>query len=386
MANQFGGLTVADSLQALRVANGTVVQYGENDVWNIVNAAFTAANVQMTEQLSQFCDVTSQRLRRYGNPQGKSMEELDESGRPQGAKGRGGSDVGFPLRKYGSGLSWNKDYFLMTTTRDFAAEITQIMTADTRRIIREIKRALYLPTNYSFTDRLIDFATLPVKRLANADGQTLPLGPNGQTFDASSHTHYLAKAASSLAATDVSALIAHVTEHFDGGKVILVINQAQETAVRGFTSNFVPYLYEGLTASVNTLRADGKTITPFQTFNRAIGLYDGAEVWVKPWAIAGYMVCMIQPTEGEKCLSIRVRGIVGQDGSIGAALPSIISGGSAQAAGFGDLRLVAQYDDFPLRAQSYEREFGMGVQNRVAAAILYTGGTSYVAPTVTDLT
>jgi len=85
----------------------------------------------------------------------------------------------------------------------------------------------------------------------------------------------------------------------------------------------------------------------------------------------------------EKPLAIRVRGIMAPDGSIGAQLPSIINGGSTTTPGIGDLRLVATYSQFPMHAQEYQREFGIGAQNRVSTAVLYVGGTTYVSPTIT---
>ncbi len=384
MANNFGGLGVADTLQALRIYNGTVVAYNTDDVWTAVNSAFIAYNRQMAEQLSLFCGVTNGRLIRYGAPQTKTMEEVSEFGRVSAQKARGGSDIGFPLRRFGAGLAWTNDYFEMTTTRDFAGEITQIFTADSWRVVRQIKRALYLATNYSFTDRLIDFATLPVKRLANGDGAALPLGPNGEIFNASTHTHYLATATGTLTAADVAGLILHVAEHFAGGKIMLVINQAQEAFIRSCTNDFVAYRYEGTVQPTTVIQAPGQTVTPFQADNRAIGIFDGAEVWVKPWSISGYMCAILVSDSEEKALVVRVRGTFNADGSMGATLPSIINGGNPSQPGMGDLRLMSQYKDYPLNAQSYYREFDISVRNRVAAAILYCTGTTYVVPTIND--
>jgi hypothetical protein len=53
--------------------------------------------------------------------------------------------------------------------------------------------------------------------------------------------------------------------------------------------------------------------------------------------------------------------------------------------GMGDLQLVYEDDNHPLRARAYEREFGISVWNRVGAAVLYIdagSGGSYVAPTL----
>jgi hypothetical protein len=55
--------------------------------------------------------------------------------------------------------------------------------------------------------------------------------------------------------------------------------------------------------------------------------------------------------------------------------------------GFGQLQLIYEDESHPLRARSYEREFGVGVWTRSSAAVLMidTGnGDAYVAPTLTN--
>jgi hypothetical protein len=51
------------------------------------------------------------------------------------------------------------------------------------------------------------------------------------------------------------------------------------------------------------------------------------------------------------------------------------------AGGFGDLQIAAEDEQYPLRARFMEREFGIGVWNRTAAAVLYTANSTYSAPT-----
>ena len=74
------------------------------------------------------------------------------------------------------------------------------------------------------------------KRLVNADSQPIPNGPNGEVFDAATHTHY--DWLNSTAPTEAALLAAinDVVEHGHGGQVRLNINQAAETAVRGMAS------------------------------------------------------------------------------------------------------------------------------------------------------
>jgi hypothetical protein len=48
----------------------------------------------------------------------------------------------------------------------------------------------------------------------------------------------------------------------------------------------------------------------------------------------------------------------------------------------GTLRLVSDTDGHPLFARTYERQFGMGVWNRTAAACLYFANATYASPTI----
>jgi len=93
--------------------------------------------------------------------------------------------------------------------------------------------------------------------------------------------------------------------------------------------------------------------------NRAIGIVGPAEVWVKPWIPPGYVLCLH----------------VGQGGN--ALVRRTREGGG------GNLDILFDNEIYPLRARAMGREFGFGVFNRVAAAVLYTTTGGYVNPTIT---
>ena len=97
-------------------------------------------------------------------------------------------------------------------------------------------------------------------------------------------------------------------------------------------------------------------------YDRPIGIYGAAEIEVKPWVPSGYLLAVAEDI-GMSALVMRTRG------------------------GFGQLQLIYEDESHPLRAQSYEREFGVGVWTRTAAAVLYIdsgNGDAYVAPTLTN--
>lgn len=356
----YGTLSVLDTLAATQTS---LIDYGEDRAWAEVDAALAAHNAQMADMLGDMVERSGDRLRRYGTAASKTMQELDEFGRPQAQKVTAGATLGFPLRLYGDALQWTRK-FMQTggSAQQLAAEFNAIIDADRRLTLYELKRSLFTPTNYTFADRLIDGIDIAVKALANADSASIPLGPNGESFDGSTHTHYLFTAGVALAAADVSGLITTVRQHSAMGSVDLFINSAQETAMRGlsgFVAHIFGYIQRGGGATVDV---SSQSLSPQNPGDRSIGFFGESEVWVKPWVPAGYVLAL-NVGAPQRPLVLRTR------------------------PGQGDLQFVSDYDDHPLRARAYEREFGIGVYNRVGAAALFIdagAAGAYVAPTLTN--
>jgi hypothetical protein len=356
----YGTLSTLDSLAATQQS---IAAYDEDRAWDQISVALEAHNRHMQEMVASLVETTSDRQRRYGSAASKTMQELDQFGQPQAQKVTAGATVGFPLRLYGDALQWTRKFMQTTgSAAQLAAELTAMMDADRRNVIYQIKRALFNPLNYTFGDVLVDNVSLAVKRLVNADSAAIPLGPNGESFDAATHTHYLFTAGVSLAAADLTALVNTVLEHHNTGRIRVYINTANETAVRGL-SGFSAYLDARLIlggGSTTTVATGGLDMQ--NPYDRAIGVYGAAEVFVKPWVPSGYLLAVAEDI-GMSALAMRTRD------------------------GFGQLQLIYEDESHPLRARSYEREFGVGVWTRTAAAVLYIdsgNGDSYVSPTLTN--
>ncbi len=345
----YGTLSTLDTLAA---SQQTVAQFGEDNAFVAIEAARMAHNGIVTELLGGFVERTTERLRRYGGPDAMVMDEIDQWGTPDAQKIAAGSQVSFPMKLYGIAVQWTRKYMQVTTTQELAEQFVAAQDADLNAIIREIKRAIFYPTNYTFTDKLTDHVPLSVKALVNADGAPLPLDPNGTGFNAATHTHYLGTAA--LVAADLTALIFTVIEHFSNGEAVVYINQAQEAAVRALPG-FTPYVDARIVQATNAVGTT-QALDLINVYNRAIGIFNGAEIIIKPWIPAGYLFAYLrgQPVP----LAMRVRN-----------------------AGGGNLEIAAEDEVHPLRARVLEREFGVGIWNRVNGAVLYIGSASYVSPT-----
>jgi hypothetical protein len=323
------------------------------------NAALTAYTNLMADALSDLASTTDQAQLAFPGTDEAIIQELDEWGAADASKAAALGEVGFPLRLYGGTLQWTNTYLERQTPAMLAAQLDAFATADVRLIRRLLATALFKPTNTtSYFDRLATKRSFDLKALINGDGQVIPPGPSGQTFVAGSHTHYLGSATLTTAALD--ALINTVVEHGVDGRIVLYIARADEAAVRALTG-FSAYLDRRVTV-IGAAQIGSEALDITSPDDRAIGVYGGAEVWVKPWIPANYQA-VLDIGGGVKPLMIRTR--------------------NGTFAGAGGFRLISQHSHYPLNADFLGREFGVGVYGRLAAAVNRSNNATYAAPTLT---
>ncbi|MGI8483534.1 MAG: hypothetical protein ACR2OU_04650 [Thermomicrobiales bacterium] len=350
----FGTLSTLDDLQD---NPQTVAQFGELDLAARVAQALAIHNAAMQEMITDFAIVTGRYQFPYGVADDMTMQELDQFGSPDVQKMTAGGALGLPLRFYGIAVQWNRHYILNASVGDLLGRLDSAAAADLRNVILQIRRALFKPTNtLGYSDVLDTRLPLDIHALLNADGMAIPPGPNGEVFAAGSHTHYLANA--TFTEAYLTSLVDTVVEHGVTGGIAIYIARGQEVAIRAFTG-FSPYVDTRVRQSDTTSYAMGALDMTNPT-DRAIGIFSGAEVSVKPWIAANYQTVFDRGAGTDKALAIRTR-----------------SGSLAGAGGFGTLY---EADDFPLRARALGREFGVGVVVRHKAAVGYSGAATYTMP------
>lgn len=335
-------------------------------------AAIEAANEVFTERLgkhnAQLATLfrslafwTDRDTLAFGGSDRTRMSKVDEPGRAKPSKAGNAYTIGLPLEKFQYGWQGTYDFFRDATVRHVAKNQLLMMDADATELSNGIMRALFRATNYDFTDELTSndlpvTYTLKVKALANGDGLPLPPGPNGEVFNAGTHTHYTAT--TDYTAAGLLALIATVREHTLNSVPEVWIPAGLETLTRALTG-FYRYEVPRLVVAENTTRIVSPTLDMGNVGDRAIGEFDGCVVWVKPQMPSGYVLCYETNT---------------------AMKPVAIRYNPKRGLGLYDW---AEDDVPPLRAKTFERQFGCGIWNRVGAAIWKpnNGDTTYVAPT-----
>jgi hypothetical protein len=359
MAPTIGTYTMAD-LRSNRFQSAAA--FGLDTINQVLQADLAAHNAIVQSMAADLAEETTDRQRIYGSSAEGEMQESDELGRPLAMRSLTGATVGFPLRKYPVAIGWTQDYFYSATPADVATTFFGVQTSHLRAMTREMKKAIFGATNYTFRDR---FASpqidLGVKRFVNADGDPIPNGPNGEVFNPSTHTHYNFIDGTQPTAAALTALIFNVVEHGHGNNVKVFINIAAEATVRTLTG-FTAYLDPRVSVNTAANQATEQRLDISRVDNRAIGIFGAAEVWVKSWVPAGYVFCA-DTGSPMKPLCSRIH-----------TAPELRG-----------LRIASRLNDYPLIADNMDAYFGYGVYTRTNGACLYyaSGASAYVSPTIT---
>jgi hypothetical protein len=355
MATPIGTYTLTD-LRANRFTS--VTEFGVDNINQILQNDLAATNAIVIELQGELAERSTDKQRIYGASIDGDMVEVDELARSATKKPSVGSGVGFPLKNFQYPIGWDERWIKRASVGELAERAMAAETAYLKAHRRDLKRALFLSSNYTSRDiNSVPITDLAVKRLVNADSMAIPNGPDGSTFNAATHTHYLATA--TMTAAGLTAAINTVIEHGFGERIIAAFNYADEATVRTLTG-FVPAPdYRVIPANNAAYTRD--VTNPGSYYNRFIGIFGAAEVWIKPWAIANYA-------------------FIWDAGS--SMKPLVLREDSVN--GFQGLRLAAQLDTYPLYAQYFEAMFGYGAYTRTNGAAWYFASASYTDPTITS--
>lgn len=355
MATPIGTYTLSD-LRANRFTS--VTDFGPDNINAILQRDLVATNEIVAELQGELADRTTDKQRVYGASIDGDMVEVDEFARSATKKPAVGSGVGFPLKNFQYPVGWDERWIKRATVAELAERAIAAETAYMKAHRRDLKKALFLSTNYTFRDiNSAPITDLSVKRLVNADSMAIPNAPDGATFNAATHTHYLATA--TLTAVGLTAAITTVIEHGFGERVIAAFNYADEATVRALTGFVAAPDYRVIPATSAAYTRD--VTNPGTLYNRFIGIFGAAEVWIKPWAIANYAFIW-DANSPMKPLVLREDSV----------------------AGFQGLRLAATLDTYPLYAQYFEAMFGYGVYTRTNGCAYYFANATYADPTITQ--
>lgn len=357
----YGASTVFDTTVARTMPIG---EYGEDNAYENIQAFYKAHSDYVKQMLSSLVDQHDKPVRSYGDTNTKTVEEVDEIGTPLPQRKSTRFDQGFSLRRFKISDAWTEDFMERATVGDVEQEAVATITADLRLVKWKIQQALFTATNSTFNDRWgpQPNIALPVRAFYNADGGPIKVGPQGQTFDGTSHTHYAYNATLTEAAVDALLLLIYEHNGQQDGLRLLIPKAAAATF-----ATFSKFVADQPASYVFQV-TDTKTMTPLDVvsrFDREIGTYDSnVRVCIREFMPTYYIFA--HSMQAEKPLAIRE--------------PTIGVGSKRQRG----LYMYARHQSWGLASVEHRHDFDINVLNRCNGALLYyNSGSAYTAPTIT---
>jgi hypothetical protein len=346
MANNVGTYDISFLLAA---KDQSVKQVGVETVTSVLEADLAMYNSLVGGMLSDLCDITEDERRYFGVSSGNEMIEVDEFGVGASQRVNNPYSIYFPIKKFTFASGWTKDFMARATAADVAQKMLDAQTAHKLTLQSEIRKAIFRKTNVTFRDYLTDnVSSLTQFRFLNGDGNSIPMGAAGESFNGTTHLHYLSSGTATVA--DALATINTVVEHGHGGNVVMAINRANEATVKaysGFSALQPAWLINPMYAAASGVPA--QALDTGKVDNRQIGFLGAAEVWVKSWVPSGYWFVW-DKSDTRKPLGCRVP----KGGS-----PGLIP--------------VGEFMSHFLSTQVFESHFGFGAWTRTNGAVFYTG-------------
>lgn len=346
----------------LRYETTSIENFGVENVQRTIERALAYTREEVSNMMGLLAEESTQARRLWGaSSTGTAEEIMDDLGQAQSKVDAPGVEVDFPLRRFSETLGKSWLWEASATPADIARAFMGVQKRFLQRHIDEIKFALFNDDNYTFKDFLIDNTSLSVKAFLNADSAAIPAAPDGTTFTAASHKHYVGTAGAALAYTDIDTLISNVREHGLRG-LALFVNAADVSVLAGLASTKFVAVDHAVIAvpgrTSGTIALDDPA--NYDLNDRLAGYWDGVPVYTKPWVPDNYVACIALGAE-EKPLVYRVhpqaslRGMIEQPRT---QVGQVISNG-------------------------YDWLFGVAPWNRAAAAFLDTAHqTNYTEPTL----
>lgn len=359
MSGVAGILNIADSDYV------TVNSLGQQVVYDAVNEILRQWNEDVVAASSVFIERTTENFKfKHYLPGGGEMQVLGGQAPAAAVKRYGSYDVALQLRDYGDEIAGSRRDLAYMSITALDAQLKNIQMRALATLRRRIMTSIFEDTQYTFDDPV--HGNLTIEHLANGDTVVYPpvWGATVEAID----DHYLEAgyvvAAIATGATNpVITLRDEIAEHYGGlgsfGRDFVFFHNTDATeylaAITGYHATADPRIHLGDdTAYLASL--------PGNVPGRVHGYLDGC--WLSEWPAgipATYAVMVL----------------------LGIPAPLYMRIHPARVALGSGLQLVKRDDsNYPMERSSFEFRFGVGIVNRLAAAVMeITEDATYAPPT-----
>ena len=305
----------------------------------------------------------------------EDFEEADEFGQPKGIRLGTPWNMGFDLRYMDLGIRYTFRFLGRASASQIRALNNSALEADQRLVLSTILTRIFDNTTNTATlessGRVVN-----VYPFYNGDSTALPVAPPTWKSHShtTSHTHYLASGGSTFVSGDLDDAYDHIQHHgyTQGGSQLYALMNRQEVKIArtfrvadGDAYDFLPAVGDAAANFLGTLvgRLPSAAAAPApDVFPGVAGTYGDIKIVEEDYIPAGYFVLI---ASGGKFAE---RNPVGIREHENAALRG--------------LKLIPQFERYPLREAFYHHAIGSGIRHPAAGVVTKITSGAYSIPTL----
>jgi hypothetical protein len=301
---------------------------------------------------------------------GDEFEEADEWAQPRGIRMGKPWNMGYSLKYYDLGIRYTFRFLGRAPASQIRALNNSALEADGRLQFKEVLSRIF--NNRTTSATLEDTGTVvSVYPFYNGDIDTLPVAPptwKSYSF-ATSHTHYVSTQASSLVSGDLDDAYDHIHHHgyCEGATLILLVNRRESKIIRTFrvadgdAYDFIPKAGTTFLGTiVGNMPGNSSGLDVYPGFQ---GSYGPIQVIEEDYVPPGYFALFASGGYRAERNPVGIR--------------------EHEHEGLRGLKLIPQFERYPLREAFYHHALGSGIRHPGAGYVGFVdSGSTYDIPTL----
>lgn len=350
----------------LRTVDGVSME----ELYNEITASLNLLNAQRSPLIQRLVFNVDRPYEEVAQIEGDEFEEADEFGQPKGIRLGVPWNMGFPLKYFDLGIRYTFRFLGRATAAQIRALNNSALEADQRLIFKTVLDRVFsdVSTPVTLEDTGTTTTSYPFYNGHKADLPVAP--PTWKTYSHTvTHKHYLASGAAAVVSGDLDEMEDHIHHHgyTEGTDLILLVNRAEANVIATFRVadgdrwDFIPKAGISMFGSlIGNLSTDDTGLSSYPGF---IGKYGRISVVEEDYVPPKYMVLIASGGKFAERNPIGLR--------------------EHENAPLRGLKLIPQFERYPLRESFYHHALGAGVRHMGAGVVMFVdAGSDYVVPTL----
>lgn len=344
-----------------------------DDLYNELMATLNLLNAQRSPLVSRLVFNVESPFEQVMQIIGDEFEEADEFGQPKGIRLGSPWNMGFPLKYYDLGIRYTFRFLGRAPASQIRALNNSALEADQRLIMKTIMTRVFDNTTSSATLESTG-TVVNVYPFYNGTSTALPVAPpKWKTYShTTTHNHYLTSGNANLTSANLDTMFDHIHHHgyTQGADAFVLVNRVESKRIRAFRVasgdqyDFIPAAASPDATFRGTLVGNlpGVPTGSPNVFPGFVGTYGPLSIIEEDYIPSGYVVMFVSG------------GKFAQQNPIGLR--------EHENEALRGLKLIPQFERYPLREAFYHHALGAGVRHPAAGVVMQVTAGAYAIPSL----